>query len=227
MSDRPALPLPAQALRAAYDALSAVVAEIDDERSWLATGCTGWSVRDLTFHCLSDAQRGLVALHTPVDRPADRDAVTYWQDWRPDGIGPANGRRFTRVVASMFLQFSQLRELYLETAQAVVNAAATATVEDCIVTQGHVLTAGDLLGTLAVEATIHHLDMIVCLPTAPGPSREGLAQVRWCLDGLLGRPAPAQWSDAQYARIATGRTPISQTERAQLGTDVARFPLFG
>ena len=89
------------------------------------------------------------------------------------------------------------------------------------------LTAGDLLRTLAVEATIHHLDMIVCLPTAPGPSHEGLAQVRWCLDGLLGRPAPAQWPDAHYARIATGRTPMSQTEREQLGADAARFPLFG
>jgi hypothetical protein len=52
-----------------------------------------------------------------------------------------------------------------------------------------VLTTGDLLRTLAVEATIHHLDMIVSLPTAPGPSREGPAQVRWCLDGLLGADA--------------------------------------
>lgn len=204
-----------------------MVTEIDEDRSWRPTGCTGWSVRDLTFHCLSDAQRGLVALHTPADRPADRDAVTYWQDWRPDDIGAANGRRFTRVVASMFLRIEQLREWYLETAQAVVNAAATAAVEDRIETQGHVLTAGDLLRTLAVEATIHHLDMIVCLPTAPGPSREGLAQVRWCLDGLLGRPAPAQWADAHYARIATGRAPMSENERAQLGADAARFPLFG
>jgi hypothetical protein len=51
--------------------------------------------------------------------------------------------------------------------------------------------------------------------------------VRWCLDGLLGRPAPAQWPDAHYARIATGRTPMSQTEWEQLGADAARFPLFG
>ena len=227
MSGQPALLPPAETLRAAYRALGAVVAAIDDEGSWLPTGCTGWSVRDLTFHCLSDAQRGLVALHTPVDGPADRDAATYWRDWRPDDVGAANGRRFTRIVASMLLQVNQPRELYLETAQAVVKAAATATVEDLIATQGHVLTTGDLLRTLAVEATIHHLDMIVSLPTAPGPSREGLAQVRWCLDGLLGRPAPVQWADAHYARIATGRTPMSQTECEQLGADAARFPLFG
>lgn len=67
---------------------------------------------------------------------------------------------------------------------------------DRIETQGHVLAIGDLMRTLAVEATIHHLDMIVSLPGAPEPSREELAQVRWCLDGLWGRVAPAAWSDA-------------------------------
>ncbi|MBV9059276.1 MAG: maleylpyruvate isomerase N-terminal domain-containing protein [Pseudonocardiales bacterium] len=129
MSKQSASLAPAEALRAAYEAFSAIVATIDDERSWLPTGCIGWSVRDLIFHCLCDAQRGLVALHTPTDRAADRDAVTYWQDWRPDDVGAANGRRFTRVVASMFLQIDQLCRLYLETATAVVNAASCALVD--------------------------------------------------------------------------------------------------
>ncbi|MBV9059277.1 MAG: hypothetical protein JO296_18390 [Pseudonocardiales bacterium] len=89
------------------------------------------------------------------------------------------------------------------------------------------LTVGDLIRTLTVEARIHDLDMIVHLPGTSDPSSEGLAQVRWCLDGLLGRPAPASWSDAHWARIATGRTPMSHDERAQLGEDAARVPLFG
>ncbi|MCE0448167.1 hypothetical protein LT493_43985 [Streptomyces tricolor] len=55
-------------MRAAYEAASAVVARLGDEESWLPTGCTGWAVRDLVFHCLHDAQRGLVALHTPAGR---------------------------------------------------------------------------------------------------------------------------------------------------------------
>lgn len=227
MPDQSPLPPPAETLRAAYRAFGDVVAAMDDDRSWLPTGCTGWSVRDLVFHCLCDAQRGLVALHSPTDRAVDRDAITYWQGWRADNVGAANGRRFTRVVASMFLQVDQLRELYLQTATAVLNAAPSATVEDRIETQGHVLTIGDLMRTLAVEATIHHLDMIVCLPAAPEPSREGLAQVRWCLDGLWGRAAAATWSDAHYARMATGRTPMSQAEREQLGADATHFPLFG
>ena len=82
----------AETVRAAYGAFATVVEALDDGASWLPTGCTGWAVRDLVFHCLADAQRGLVALHTPTGRAPDRDAVTYWGDWRPDTVGAANAQ---------------------------------------------------------------------------------------------------------------------------------------
>ncbi|MDH6546683.1 maleylpyruvate isomerase N-terminal domain-containing protein [Streptomyces sp. SAI-041] len=213
-------------LRAAYGAFAAVVRPLGDEESWLPTGCAGWAVRDLVFHCAGDAQRALVALHTPAAGPADRDAVTYWRDWAPDPVGAAHGRRWNRVSASMFLDFGRLRELYLETAAATVNAAADARPDLRVSTQGHVLTAGDLVLTLAVEATIHHLDLVTDLPGAAGPSPAGLAAVRATLDGLLGRPVPLDWSDEHYARAATGRTPLTDAERLALGADADRFPLF-
>ncbi|AOR30131.1 hypothetical protein BFF78_02750 [Streptomyces fodineus] len=218
---------PARAVRAAYEAASAAVAGLGDEESWLPTACTGWAVRDLVFHCLTDAQRALVALHTPAREPVDRDAVTYWRDWRPDTVGAANGRRWVRVNASMFLDFGQLQGLYLETLAAAVRAAEAADPAQPVGTQGHVLTAGDLLTTLAVEATVHHLDLTVRLPHAPGPAPEGFAAVRATLDGLLGRPALPQWSDAHYARVGTGRAALTEAERAALGAAAERFPLFG
>jgi len=217
---------PLDAVRAAYESFAAVVRPLGDRESWLPTGCAGWAVRDLVFHCLSDAQRALVALHTPASGPPDRDAVTYWQDWRPDPVGAAHGRRWNRVAASMFLDFRQLRELYLETAAATVVAAAAADPDRPVVTQGHVLTAGDLMLTLAVEAGIHHLDLVTGLPTAPGPAPTTLASVRATLDGLLGRPVPVDWSDERYARAATGRAPLTEAERLALGADADRFPLF-
>lgn len=224
---------PAQVVRDAYHQLAAAVATMTDERSWLPTDCLGWAVRDLVFHCLSDAQRGLVALHTPADGEPDRDAVTYWSDWQPDpsGVGAAAGRRYVRVVASMFLHAEQLRDLYVETAEAAVHAAAKADPDELIATQGHVLKAGDLLSTLAVEATIHHLDLAASLCGGPGaeelmPAPSGLAEVRRTLDGLLGQPVPIDWDDATYARKGTGRAPLTPAERDRLGQLADRFPLF-
>ncbi|MEV7073992.1 maleylpyruvate isomerase N-terminal domain-containing protein [Streptomyces sp. NPDC093990] len=216
----------ADVLRAAYGAFAAVVRPLGDEESWRPTGCTGWAVRDLVFHCAGDAQRALVALHTPVAGAADRDAVTYWRDWAPDPVGAAHGRRWSRVCAGMFLDFGQLRELYLGTTAATVHAAAGVRPDLRVSTQGHVLTAEDLVHTLVVEATVHHLDLVTDLPEAAGPSPAGLAAVRATLDGLLGRPVPLDWSDEHYARAATGRTPLTDAERLALGADADRFPLF-
>jgi uncharacterized protein (TIGR03083 family) len=217
---------PAEVLRAAYEAFAAVVRPLGDEESWRPTGCAGWAVRDLVFHCAGDAQRALVALHTPAAGPPDRTSVTYWRDWAPNPVGAANGRRWNRVSASMFLDFLELRDLYLETAAATVSAGTDTRPELRVATQGHVLTAGDLMLTLAVEATVHHLDLVTDLPEAPGPAPAGLDAVRVTLDGLLGRPVPLDWSDEHYARAATGRAPLTDPERLALGADAERFPLF-
>ncbi|QHA08692.1 hypothetical protein GQF42_40375 [Streptomyces broussonetiae] len=214
----------AQVLRAAYEAAAAVVEGLGDEESWLPSGCTGWAVRDLVFHCLGDAQRALVALHTPSPEPVDRDAVTYWKDWRPNPAGAANGRRWARVNASMFLDFGQLRGLCLETLAATVHAAEATDADRCVATQGHVLTAGYLLTTLVVEATVHHLDLTVALPLAPGPAPEGRPR---CAPPWTVCSAGPRLPGGHYARVGTGRAPLTGTERATLGPEADRFPLFG
>ncbi|WP_320781874.1 maleylpyruvate isomerase N-terminal domain-containing protein [Streptomyces sp. CRN 30] len=218
---------PARVVRDAYEALADVVRPLGDDASWLPTGCAGWAVRDLVFHLTADAQRALVAFHTPAAGPPDRDAVTYWEDWRPDPVGAAHGRRWNRVAASMFADFGPLRELYLETAAAAAVAAAATPPASPVTTQGHVLTAGDLMLTLAVEAAVHHLDLTLSLPDAPPPSPAALHTARTTLDGLLGHAVPLDWSDSHYARAATGRAPLTEVERRILGPDASRFPLFG
>jgi len=216
-------------VREAYGALVDVLQGLDEDGSWRPTGCTGWAVRDLTFHCLADAQRALVALHTPTSAEVDRDAVTYWRDWAPDPVASAQGRRYARVGGSMFLHWTDLREAYTGTAEAVVQAAA---VEEPtapsrrVRTQGHVLTVEDLLSTLCVEATIHHLDLVADLPDARPPAPAGLAEVRRVLDGLVGGPLDVAWGDDRYARVATGRARPTAEEQRALGDVVDRFPVF-
>jgi hypothetical protein len=215
----------ARLVREAYDGLARVVAGCDEPRSWAPTACRGWAVRDLTFHCLTDAQRALVAAHTPTSDLPDRDGATYWLDWAPDPVGAANGRRFVRVAASMFSDWDQLRDLYLETAAAVPEALAGLAPDRRVRTQGHGLTVEDLASTLCVEATIHHLDLVHDLPDH-GPPHLGLAEVRRVLDALAGAPVEVPWSDERYARVATGRSEPTADEVRALEGLADRFPLF-
>jgi len=189
-------------------------------------------VADLTHHCWSDAQRALVALHTPSDAPADLDSTTYWVDWGSDPAAAASGRRFTRVAASMFLHWEQLREAYDACARAVLYAALTASAdgEGRVATQGHVLRESDLFNTLAVEVTIHHLDLVAHLPAGVGPRPEALRGAREVVDAVAlevaGLPFPTAWDDPVVVRIATGREEPDLSVREGLGVLADRLPLF-
>lgn len=208
-------------LHSAYRALLDAVVDLDDAAGWQATRCTGWTVRDLVHHLLSDAQRGLVALHTPAGGPADVDAVTYWSAWQPGTAGAEAGRRGTRIMASAWTSVHPIAELYVETVGAVLVAAGERSGGDLVATQGHVLAVHDLLSTLTVEATVHQLDLGLGAPSAAG-----LAEVRRVLDGLLGRALPIA-DDTRYALIGTGREQPSAGELDLLGPGAGRLPLFG
>jgi len=205
----------------AYRSLISVVEPLDDAIGWQPTRCAGWTVRDLVHHLVGDAQRGLVALHTPAVGEADVDAVTYWANWKPGTPGAVAGLRGIRIMASAWSSVTSIAELYTETATAVLTAARGRDGAELLATQGHAITLDDLLSTLAVEATVHQLDLGL-----GSPSPAGLREVRRVLDGLLGRPVPIA-DDARYALVGTGREPLDDAESALLGADRTRFPLFG
>lgn len=213
------------ALRIAYSDLATIVSSIDEQGAWRPTRCTGWVVRDLLLHLLGDAQRGLVALATPASGPADRDAVTYWQDTTTVADPESRELRNVRAVASAW-GLGNLTRTFVETTRAVVTLAGRAAPESLVATQDHVVRVDDLLVTLAVEAAVHHLDLVIDL-ARPGPRPEPLCLVRTTLDGLLGRPAPAEWPDERWALLGTGRVPPGGGERRFLGDATGRIPLIG
>ena len=117
--------------------------------------------------------------------------------------------------------FEPLAALYAERASAVLVAGHGRAGDDLVATQDHVLTVDALFRTLAVEATVHHLDLWL-----GEPSEEGLAETRRVLDGLLGRPAPIE-DAVRYALIGTGRESPTADEVDAFGADAGRLPLFG
>jgi hypothetical protein len=111
----------------------------------------------------------------------------------------------------------------------VLHAASTAD-GGRVATQGHVLEVGDLLSTLAVEATIHHLDLVAHLPGVEGPGAATVLRTRQVVDAVAlevaGQPFPSGWDDAAVVRVATGRAEADGSVRAALGALADRLPLF-
>ena len=209
-------------LTAAYDALAGVVTSLDESAAWTPSGCRGWAVRDLVFHVHADCVRALVAVHTPARRAADCDAVGYWRQWGSDPDTDETIRRATRIEAGSY-SWPALRDRYVEAAAAALDAVAGADPGAVVGTQGHALTVGDLASTLAVEATVHHLDLVRHLPDAARPSPEGLAEVRRVAEALVGRALPT-WTDERVADVTTGRADPTAQELDDLGGAVV--PVF-
>jgi hypothetical protein len=212
-------------VRTALGDLAAVLESVSEEESWEPTGCRGWSVLDLGYHLLEDAHRALVDLGSPLDGPADTDAVAYWRPGRPS---PHDGDELwtARVAASVQGGIATVARRHREAVDAVVVTAGRLGLDDVVRSQGAAMTVADELSTLVVEAAIHHLDLVVRLDR-PGPAAEPLAEVRRVLEGLCGAPLPTRWDDATAARRGTGREPLAAEDRARLGHRAAAFPLFG
>lgn len=220
---------PDEALTQAYAGISSVVDALDDAGLQRTTRCHGWLVADLLLHVLGDAQRALVALASPVDGPADVDDVSYWRDF-PGGDDEAAAHAWwVRRSAAAFDRPTGIVRLWRETAPAAVRAAASTNPQGYVTTQGHVLRVPDFLATLTTEAVVHHLDLIVDLPDAPppGPLATGVAVAT--MDGLLSDDAvrPVAWSDHDYLLKATGRVPLTDRDRLELGESAGWFPLLG
>ena len=216
-------------LRTAYGDLIGLADGLGEAEGWLPTGCLGWTVRDLLHHHLLDGQRALVALGTPAEVP-DRDAVSYWRDWGQGDYDDGLNRRNTRAMAGVWRSVEGLARLYGETLRAVVELAGRADPRAVVGTQGHALTVDDLLSTLVVEAALHHLDLVAGGREEwgldrPGPAAGPLGEVRRVLDGLLGRPSPADWDDERWALVGTGRAVATDEELAALGAAARRLPL--
>ena len=216
-----------QAMAAAYQAVTADLDRLTEPELARPSGCLGWTRADLLFHLLLDAQRALVTVATPAAGPADTDFVSYWTPFRPGAEGYDEHARFVRRGAAAYRSDLSIVARWTETAPAAVRAAAALAPTAVVATQGHVLAAGDFLATLAVEATVHHLDLVAGDQALAGPSGPGLAVTRETLDGLLGTPAAVGWSDREYALKATGRAPLTEPDRARLGVRADRFPLLG
>lgn len=227
--ERGALPLGlAGTLGRTYGRLTETVQGLSDADFQRETRCAGMPVGPLLVHLLYDAQRALIAFASPAVVEPDRDFVTYWRDFPPQ---PEGDTSFVRSVAAAYRKPGLLVQHWREVSEAAVRAASAglATKGHQVETQGHVLRAVDFVATLVLEATVHHLDLIVGLPGAPEPDPEGLQVAARTLDGLFGPEAwdVIAWDTTTYVLKATGRLPLDENDLTMLGPHAHRLPLLG
>ncbi|MEQ7004622.1 maleylpyruvate isomerase N-terminal domain-containing protein [Actinopolymorpha sp. B17G11] len=218
------------ALTDAYSELSRLVGSLEDTDYVRPSRCAGWAVGDVLFHLLLDAQRALVAFGTPTRKAATTDYVTYWRDWsthRDERVAGAHAR-FVRVATAAYTDPQQLAGQWQQTAAAVLTTASALPGSEVVASQGRAFTVTDFLGTLAVEATVHHFDLLMELPGKPEPRPGALDLTVRVLDQLLGDTAQRPpWDDLTWVLKGTGRTPLTTSERRALGATATRFPLVG
>jgi uncharacterized protein (TIGR03083 family) len=231
--ERGALPLRlATTLSRTYGRVTETVQGLSDADFQRPTRCKSMPVGPLLVHLLYDAQRALMAFASPTIAEPDRDFVTYWQDFPPRADGePEPDNSFVRTVASAYRKPAVLVQHWRELSEAAARAASLGLMEKGrrVETQGHVLRASDFVATLVLEATVHHLDLILELPDAPEPDPEGLQVAARTLDGLFGPDAwdVIGWDTTTYVLKATGRLPLDDTDRDMLGPHASRLPLLG
>jgi hypothetical protein len=207
-----------------WTALRTAVAEIPDEDFERPSGCTGWLVRDLVCHLVIDAQDVLITLVTPAEAEPTVDAVTYWNLVEP----PTGEDPLDALIPRLAAAYGEPRWLRFHLDDVGSAAGRAATLADPSVrvsTRDEVLTVGDYLSAYVLEWTLHHLDLIAHLPSAPAPPAESLAAARASLEKIAGTAFPASFSDEDALLAGTGRRTPTDAQKAALGDLAARLPL--
>ncbi|NVI86824.1 maleylpyruvate isomerase N-terminal domain-containing protein [Actinomadura sp. BRA 177] len=205
------------ALRAAVDELAAE----DWERP---SGCAGWLVRDLVCHLVIDAQDVLITLVTPAEGEPTVDSVSYWKLVEP----PTGADPLDALIPRLAAAYGEPRLLkfhFDDVGAAAGRAAELADPGVRVSTQDEVLTVGDYLSAYVMEWTLHHLDLIACLPSGAEPPVETLAAARASLERIAGASFPASFSDKDALLVGTGRRTPTDAEKAALGELAAKIPL--
>jgi len=206
-----------------WTALRGAVAELPDEDFERPSGCAGWLVRDLVCHLVIDAQDVLITLVTPAGTAPTVDAVTYWNLVEP----PTGDDPLDALIPRLAAAYGEPRWLRFhldDVGSAAGRAAELADSAALVGTRDEVLTVGDYLSAYVLEWTLHHLDLIANVPSAPRPPAETLAAARVALETIAGGPFPGTFTDADALTIGTGRRAPTEAERADLGELAARLP---
>lgn len=194
-----------------------------DAAAWdLPTACDPWTVRELLGHVAVTISWLPGMLREPAPVNATVDARGYY---RPDPrFSPeANTRRIElgrEFAAQAGESGAEVLNMFEFEWRRAANLCAAEPRERVVRTRhGDAMLLNDFLVTRVVEVAVHGLDLAAAVHSAPWLTAPAADQLTVLLAGDEGaarlRREPS-WEPAAFVAKATGRSPMSQAERADL-----------
>ena len=147
------------AFLAELTAFQAAARSLDDPALLGASRAHGWSRLDCLVHVHLGLQEMLAGIPARTDVEPDVDAASYWSVFEEEADpDPVPGILLTRRVSSAYARPTHALA-DLEQVAAGLMHAVPAMPDQPVAFQGHVISAGDLLATGAVELAVHHHDL--------------------------------------------------------------------
>ncbi len=189
------------------------------------TNCPPWNLTELLVHIAGSIRAGAFAsaegaaeAHEPADyyRRPERDTAEY----RDRNVQVA--QQAAREVVQRTTVHDGLAGALRDTTSALAGDDLDRIVE---LDRVGPMRLGGWLATRVVALAAHGLDVAITLELKPWTTPPAQVVMRPIFLSLLGRAAPVGWSDQRLLEAATGRSPLTDRERVDLGPDADRFPL--
>jgi uncharacterized protein (TIGR03083 family) len=210
------------ALEGEISGVFATLASISDEDWERPTRCPPMTVRVMTGHLLRQAHQLLE--YPQVAGSGGKDAVAYYR-YDPPNVASAVVQRATQMAGDrrgpeVRDEFNKLWPEALSTSR---SHWADNPIVETILGQ---IALQEYTRTRCVEATVHHMDILDALGRSPAPHPEALAVTVGVLEGLLSSPlGETGMQPIDFVLLATGRRPLSESERDTLGPLADKFPV--
>lgn len=192
------------------------------------TPCPPWVVRDLLAHVRTGAGRLVDMLAAPAPERAEVDAAGYFgtAKFNPevdrDRIDSA--RREARGPAGV----PEVAEDFARAWRAADTAVAAQPPGRLVHTRhGDAMTLTEFLRTRVVEVGVHGLDLADALDRRPWLTPKAAEVVAVLVSGGWSMPDGLGWDAVTLVRKATGRSPLTDRERAVVAESGFRWLSFG
>ena len=207
--------------------MSAALHDASDHELDYISNCPPWTLAELVVHT-ADSVR-FTDFPAAPEEAARREAADYYR--RPERstteYRQRNVERAQRHAQTLLARTAA--PVYFESMlQSIVAWADEIDLERLVEIDGiGAMRLGDWLVTRVISVAAHGLDVALTLTRPSWTTAQALHVMTPVFVSLLGAEPPPGlgWDDQRFFEIGTGRRPLADRERDELGPGADRFPL--